>query len=95
MQTKARAAKRLGADIFKVATRTDTATQLARLLEFIANKDVDLALSVMGIGKLGRKSRRELMRCGSVLTYAHIGRARLAGQPSLSEVRRWALEVGR
>jgi 3-dehydroquinate dehydratase-1 len=86
---KARAAKRLGADIFKVATRTDTRAQLARLLEFIANKDVDLALSVMGIGKLGRKSRRELMRHGSVLNYAHIRRARLAGQPSLSEIRRW------
>src|SRR3979411_2515434 len=33
---KAGAAKRLGADIFKVATRTDTSAQLARLLEFVA-----------------------------------------------------------
>src|SRR3984893_17607271 len=48
---KAGAAKRLGADIFKVATRTDTSAQLARLLEFVADKDVDLALSVMGMGK--------------------------------------------
>ena len=87
--SKARTAKRLGADIFKVATRTDTPTQLKRLLEFIKNADVDLALSVMGIGKLGRKSRRELIRHGSVLNYAHIGRARLTGQPSLSEIRRW------
>ena len=87
--SKARAAKRVGADIFKVATRTDTATELARLLDFIKNANVDLPLSVMGIGKLGRKSRRELMRHGSILNYAHIGRARLAGQPSLSEIRRW------
>ena len=98
--SKARAAKRVGADIFKVATRTETATELARLLDFIKNADVDLALSVMGIGKLGRKSRRELMRHGSILNYAHMGRARLAGQPSLSEVRRWtfaspARSVGR
>ena len=92
---KARAAKRLGADIFKVATRTDTPTELERLLDFIKNSDVDLPLSVMGIGKLGRKSRRELMRYGSVLNYAHIGRTRLAGQPSLAEIRRWTLEVGR
>ena len=75
---KAGAAKRLGADIFKVATRTDTPAQLARLLEFIANKDVDLALSVMGMGKLGRKSRCELIRRGSVLNYAHLGRRQIS-----------------
>ena|ERR1700730_6189068 len=92
---KARAAKHLGADIFKVATRSDTPVQLARLLEFIANRDVDLALSVMGIGKLGRKSRRELIRHGSVLNYAHLNRANVPGQPSLSEIRRWMLKVER
>ena len=86
---KARAAKRLGADIFKVATRTDTPTELERLLDFIRNSDVDLPLSVMGIGKLGRKSRRELIRLGSVLNYAHLNRANIPGQPSLSEIRRW------
>jgi 3-dehydroquinate dehydratase-1 len=95
----ASAAKRLGADVFKVATRTDTAAQLRRLLEFIASADacravagrrrVDLALSVMGIGKLGGKSRRELIRLGSVLNYAHLGRANISGQPSLSQLRRW------
>ncbi len=42
LQTKARAAKSWGADIFKVATRTDTPAQLARLLDFITNRDVDL-----------------------------------------------------
>jgi 3-dehydroquinate dehydratase-1 len=81
-------AKRLGADVFKVATRTDTPAQLGRLLEFIANADVDLALSVMGMGKLGRKSRRELIRLGSVLNYAHLGHANISGQPSLSQIRR-------
>lgn len=86
---KARAAKRAGAEIFKVATRVDTPTQLQRLLDFLANKDVDLALSVMGIGKLGRKSRRELMRRGSVLNYASLGRTRIPGQPALSEIRHW------
>ncbi len=90
---KARAAKRTGADIFKVATRTDTPAQLQRLFDFLANEDVDLALSVMGIGKLGRQSRRELMRSGSVLNYASIGRAKVPGQPTLSEIRRWRLGV--
>ncbi len=96
LATKARAAKRIGADIFKVAILTDTRAQLTRLFDFAANADVDLPLSVMGMGKLGRESRRELMRRrASVLHYTSIGRARLAGQPSLSETRRWALKVGR
>ena len=91
LRARARAAKSCGADIFKVATRTDIPAQLARLLDFIANKDVDLAVSAMGIGKLGRISRIELMRRGSVLNYAHLGRARIAGQPSLHDIRRWTL----
>ena len=92
---KARAAKRFGADVFKVATRTDTPTELERLLDFIKNSNLDLPLSVMGIGKLGRKSRRELMRHGSVLNYAHLNLANIPGQPSLSELRRWTLNVER
>jgi 3-dehydroquinate dehydratase-1 len=92
---KARAAKRAGADIFKVATRTDTPAQLQRLLDFVANQDVDLPVSVMGIGKLGRKSRRELMRRGSILNYASLGCSKIPGQPTLSEIQHWALDVER
>jgi 3-dehydroquinate dehydratase type I len=58
LRTKARAARSFDADIFKIATRTDTSAQLGRLLDFITDEDVDLPLSVMGIGKLGRSSRR-------------------------------------
>lgn len=93
LMEKARAAKRLGADIFKVAIRTDSAAQLDRLLQFAANVDVDLAISAMGMGKLGRESRRKLMHLGSVLIYGHIGRTRIAGQPSLAEIQRWTLSV--
>jgi 3-dehydroquinate dehydratase-1 len=89
LHAKARAAKSRGADIFKVVTRTDSPDQLARLLDFFTNHDVDLALSAMGFGKLGAKSRRELMRRGSVLNYAHLRRAHISGQPSFSEIRRW------
>jgi 3-dehydroquinate dehydratase I len=92
---KARAARRAGADIFKVATRTDTPAQLQRLLDFLAHQDVDLPLSVMGIGKLGRESRRELMRRGSVLNYASLGHSKIPGQPTLSEIQHWALDVER
>jgi len=91
LQLKARAAKSCGADIFKVATRTDSPAQLARLLDFVTNFNIDLAVSPMGVGKFGARSRRELMRYGSVLNYAHLGRGHVSGQPSLSEIRRWAL----
>jgi len=70
LRAKARAAKLRGADIFKVATRTDTPDQLARLFDFVANKEVDLAVSAMGIGKLGAISRFVLARRGSALNYA-------------------------
>lgn len=83
---KARAAKSLGADVFKIATRTDTARQLDRLLRFY---DMSiLPTAAMGIGKLGRKARLELMRRGSVLNYAHLGNTRTAGQLSLREMQR-------
>jgi 3-dehydroquinate dehydratase I len=92
---KARAAKSFGADIFKIATRTDSSAELARLLDFFTNNDLDLPVSAMGMGKLGAKSRHQLMLRGSALNYAHLGRAHLAGQPSLSEIRRWKLSACR
>ena len=91
LRAMARRARSHNADVFKVATRTDTLVQLARLLEFIASEDDYLRLSAMGIGKLGSKARRELMRRGSFLNYAHLGGVRVSGQPSLSEIRQWAL----
>ena len=86
LQTKARAAKSWGADIFKVATRTDTPAQLARLLYFMTNEDVDLAISIMGIGKLGALSRVFLAHCGSALVYASLGKNNIEGQMSLEQL---------
>jgi 3-dehydroquinate dehydratase-1 len=91
---KARAAKKQGANIFKVATRTDTPVQLARLLSFITNKNIDIPLSAMGIGKLGAISRVILARAGSALVYASISaRTNVEGQLSLEQFRR--LGVGK
>ena len=105
LRAKARAAKLRGADIFKVATRTDTPVQLARLLDFMSKEkpvlsgakrsrmDVDLPLSAMGIGKLGAISRVLLARCGSVLVYASVAAATdIEGQMSLEQLR--ALGIG-
>ena len=91
LRVKARAAKAHGADIFKVATRTDTPAQLARLLAFVTKKDVDLAVSAMGIGKLGAISRVLLSRAGSVLVYASLRDSDIEGQMSLEQLRAFGI----
>jgi 3-dehydroquinate dehydratase I len=88
LAVKAREAKSHGADIFKVATRTDTPIELGRLLEFMTNNRLDLALAVMGIGKLGAISRVLLARAGSALIYASVGGVSdIEGQLSLEQFR--------
>ena len=88
LAAKAHAARAHGANIFKAATRTDTPNQLARLLQLVATKDLDLPVSAMGIGNLGAISRVLLARAGSVLVYASItARTDLEGQLSLEQLR--------
>jgi len=88
LRAKARAAKTNGADIFKVATRTDTPGQLARLLDFITWKVIDLPVSAMGIGKLGAISRVLLARSRSALVYGSVGaQTDIEGQLSLKQLR--------
>jgi 3-dehydroquinate dehydratase-1 len=85
---KAHTAKANGANIFKVATRTDTRIELARLLEFVTNKDAELPVAAMGIGRLGAISRVLLTRAGSALIYASVGEASdIEGQLSLKQLR--------
>lgn len=78
----------LHADILKVVTRTDTADDLARLLEFFDRASERLPVAAMGFGKFGRASRRLLACRGSVLNYAHLGSAHVEGQLSLAGLRR-------
>ncbi len=74
----------------KIVVRTETERDLAQLLAFFDEYKTRLPLSAMGVGKLGRASRIALLRCGSVLNYAHLGRATLAGQLSFAEARRFS-----
>ena len=93
LATKAREAKSHGADIFKVATRTDTPLELGRLFEFTTSSRSDLALAVMGIGKLGAISRVMLAGAGSVLIYASIGAmSDIEGQLSLEQLRKLGMK---
>jgi 3-dehydroquinate dehydratase-1 len=88
LAAKAREARSHGADIFKVATRTDTPTELGRLLEFITKNPVNVRLAVMGIGRLGAISRVLLARADSVLIYASLGPVTdVEGQLSLEQLR--------
>src|SRR4051812_713285 len=87
LHAKARTAKSLGAAIFKIATRTDTPAQLARLLEFISHDEVALPVSVMGVGKLGSLSRIVLAGCGSVMAYASLADKQVEGQSSVHQLR--------
>jgi 3-dehydroquinate dehydratase-1 len=84
---KARAAKSCGANIFKVATRTDTPAQLARLVDFMMTEDAGIAVSAMGIGKLGVASRVLLACSGSVLNYVSLGPSQIEGQLSIEVLR--------
>ncbi len=91
LYAKARAAKSHGADIFKLATRTDTSAAVARLIEFITGcsggRVGRIPLAVMGIGKLGALSRLLLARCGSVLNYSSFGRPTVEGQLPIDMLR--------
>ena len=80
----------LGASLIKVATRTDTAAQLERLLDFFERHRTRADVVAMGIGKLGRASRRELVRRGCPLNYGHLGSPGAPGQLSVRELRQFA-----
>jgi 3-dehydroquinate dehydratase-1 len=93
LTAKTREARSHGADIFKVATRTDTPIQLRRLLEFMTSSRLDIGLAVMGIGKLGAISRVLLARSGSVLIYASVGAVTdIEGQLSLEQLRKLGIK---
>jgi 3-dehydroquinate dehydratase-1 len=87
LKAKARAARAAGASSFKLATRTDTPAQLVRLFDFFADRDVDFAVSAMGIGQLGAASRVALAQLGSVFTYASIDQSTIEGQLSIRQLR--------
>ena len=79
-------AVRCGADVLKLVLRLDSHGELDQLIDFIAS--TPLPVSAAGVGSLARESRLKLPRAGSALNYAHLGRAAVPGQLSLSTLRR-------
>jgi 3-dehydroquinate dehydratase-1 len=82
-------ARSFGAALVKVATRTDTQAQLDTLLDFFSRQR-RASVIAMGIGQLGRASRLELARRGSILNYVHLGSRPVVGQLSIEQWRRFA-----
>jgi 3-dehydroquinate dehydratase I len=87
LRAKTLQAKKAGGDSFKIACRVDEPVQLARLVDFVLGRDVDLPISAMGIGKLGTTSRLLLAHCGSVLNYGSLHKSRVEGQPPIELLR--------
>ncbi|HEY2712368.1 MAG TPA: type I 3-dehydroquinate dehydratase [Chthoniobacterales bacterium] len=75
--------------IFKIAVRTDTPEQVDRLINFFCEaRSFSFPIAAMGIGKLGRQARRQLLHLGSALAYGSIGDPIAEGQPTLTQLRR-------
>jgi 3-dehydroquinate dehydratase-1 len=66
-------------DVVKIATTLRAPGDLARLLQLVESVKRP-PLSIMGMGPLGRASRLVLAKCGSILTYAHLGESNAPGQ---------------
>jgi len=73
-----------GADVLKIATRTDSPGDVARLLNLLER--APLPLAVMGMGRLGMASRVMLAAAGSVLNYGWLHRPNVTGQWSAREL---------
>jgi len=85
LRTIAARARDEGADIVKIATKTETAADIARLLTLLDESRAPLA--IMGMGTLGRAARLLFARAGSVLNYGWLDKPQVPGQWSAIEFR--------
>jgi 3-dehydroquinate dehydratase-1 len=73
----------LGADISKIASKTETLAEVSRLLTLLEQSSQPLA--VMGMGALGRASRLLFAKAGSALNYGWLDKPQVPGQWSAEE----------
>ena len=74
------AARKAGADIFKLAATVNTAADLARLFTFFTSAATRQPLSTMGMGPFGKVSRILFARSGSLLNYGYLDQPQVPGQ---------------
>jgi 3-dehydroquinate dehydratase I len=84
LRNLARKARRLKADILKIAARPRTPQDVARLMAFCERAPLRYRICIP-MGPLGRASRIDGFAQGSCLTYAHAGRAVAPGQWSVRD----------
>ena len=84
LESKAKEAINRGADIVKLATTTNTITELINLFTLL-EKISDQNIAVMGMGKYGKASRLIAVQSGSILNYVAVGSAKIDGQWKLNE----------
>jgi 3-dehydroquinate dehydratase-1 len=73
----------LGANIVKIATKTESISEVSRLLTLLERSSTPLA--VMGMGALGRASRLLFAKAGSALNYGWLDQPQVSGQWSAKE----------
>ena len=93
MAERERRAFAAGADVFKIATMTNDARSLVRLLEFSA-RPARGPRAVMGMGKFGQVSRLVLARAGSVLNYGYLDKPNAPGQWEARELKSLLVRTG-
>ena len=87
LHKKILAARKAGADVFKVVTRADTLRDLLTLFEFLWNELSSMRLCVMAIGKFGPISRLFFRDAGSSFIYAPLRHPLHHGQLTFQQLR--------
>ncbi|CAN5747298.1 3-dehydroquinate dehydratase [soil metagenome] len=85
LRAAVKAARKAGADVVKIAAKTERASEVARLLILLEEREMPTA--VMGMGTLGRASRLLFAKAGSVLNYGWLHEPQVPGQWSAKEFR--------
>ncbi len=78
-----------GADVVKIATRTETPEALGTLLAFLTSHARD-NLAVLGMGKYGSMSRMLFPSLGSLFTFAQMGESTADGQMPIEKTKTFA-----
>jgi 3-dehydroquinate dehydratase-1 len=78
--------------IFKVATNVEHWSDVETLVHLI-ERNPEIRVAAMGMGKFGKLSRLVLARLGSCLTYGSIGESVVPGQWPVSELARLLSEL--
>jgi 3-dehydroquinate dehydratase-1 len=93
MRERRRRAFAAGADVFKLACLADDAVAVARLIEFVADRNVG-PVAAMGMGKFGQVSRLALACAGSTLNYGYLDRPNAPGQWEARELKALLRRLG-